>query len=137
MLQEGNRTEASMRTGSAAKALAGALAVMGMLALSSPGVRVARAGGGDAASSEVSPAPLPEASAASRVERGAAPLPKGSATPEAIAEKLRAEMESSGEKPVVLNGRGYNYVTPRDPLRELGMVRSEAARQRGESPASR
>jgi hypothetical protein len=46
-------------------------------------------------------------------------------------------MESSGEKPVVLNGRGYNYVTPRDPLRELGMVRSEAARQRGESPASR
>jgi hypothetical protein len=46
-------------------------------------------------------------------------------------------MESSGEKPVVLNGRGYNYATPRDPLRELGMVRSEAARQRGQSPASR
>jgi hypothetical protein len=46
-------------------------------------------------------------------------------------------MQSSGEKPVVLNGRGYNYETPRDPLRELGMVRSEAARQRGESPASR
>ncbi len=65
------------------------------------------------------------------------PLPKGSAIPEAIAERLRAEMQSSGEKPVVLNGRGYNYETPRDPLRDLGIVRSEAARQRGDSPASR
>ena len=128
-----------MRLGSAAKALAGALAVIGMLALSSPGVRVARAKEGDPVSSEVSPAPLPGGSAAgaSRVEGEAVPLPKGSPTPEAIAERIRAEMQSSGEKPVVLNGRGYNYATPRDPLRELGMVRSEAARQRGESPASR
>ena len=44
-------------------------------------------------------------------------------------------MESSGEKPLVLNGRGYNYRVPRDPQRELRLVESEAARQQEEAPA--
>ncbi len=35
-------------------------------------------------------------------------------------------MQSSDEKPVVLNGRGYNYRISRDPQRELEIVESEA-----------
>ena len=54
-----------------------------------------------------------------------------------IAERLRAEMQSSGEKPVVLNGRGYNYRISRDPQRELRIVESEAKRQQEQAPAGR
>ena len=43
-------------------------------------------------------------------------------------------MQSSGEKPVVLNGRGYNYRTVRDPQRELEIVESEATRQQEAGP---
>ena len=54
-----------------------------------------------------------------------------------IAERLRAEMQSGDEKPVVLNGRGYNYRTVRDPLHEIKTVETEAKKQREQAPASR
>ena len=46
-------------------------------------------------------------------------------------------MQSSDEKPVVLNGRGYNYGIRPDPQRELRTVESEALRQQEEAPAGR
>jgi hypothetical protein len=46
-------------------------------------------------------------------------------------------MQSSDEKPVVLNGRGYNYTISRDPQRELRIVESEATRQQEQAPAGR
>ena len=54
-----------------------------------------------------------------------------------IAERLRAEMQSGDEKPVVLNGRGYNYTISRDPQRELRIVESEAKSQQEQAPAGR
>jgi hypothetical protein len=54
-----------------------------------------------------------------------------------IAQQLKAEMEKSGEKPVVLNGRGYNYRVMRDPQRELAIIEAEAKRQQAQPPASR
>jgi len=128
-----------MRAGSKAKTVAGALAVAGMLALSSPGVRVARAGDGDAASSEPSPAGASSgrASGACKVGEENNPRATRSGISAKIAERLQAEMQSSDEKPVVLNGRGYNYRVFRDPQRELEMVESEAARQREQAPTGR
>jgi hypothetical protein len=128
-----------MQAGSGAKTVAGLLALLGMLALSSPGVRVARAGDGDAADSTVSPSGVSGGDAAGACKVGDEPRPRASrsALSAQIAERLRAEMLSGDEKPVVLNSRGYNYRTPRDPLRDLEIVESEARRQRQQAPASR
>jgi len=126
------------------------LALLGMLALSSPGVRVARAGDGDATSSELSPAAVSSGDAASpvavssgdaagvcRVGDESSQRANRSAISAQIAERLRAEMASSAEKPIVLNSRGYNYRIPRDLQREMEIVEAEATRQRERSPASR
>ena len=128
-----------MRPGSAAKTVAGVLAVAGMLALSSPGVRVARAGDGDATSSELSPAGVSSGSASGACRGGDQNNPRAtrSGVSAKIAERLQAEMQSSGEKPVVLNGRGYNYRVSRDPQRELRIVESEAKSQQEQAPAGR
>ena len=128
-----------MRAGSTAKTVAGVLAVVGMLALSSPGVRVARAEEGDAASSEPSPAAVSSSDTAEACKAGSRNNPRAtrSGISARIAERLQAEMQSSDEKPVVLNGRGYNYKIPRDPQRELRIVESEAERQREEASAGR
>jgi hypothetical protein len=127
-----------MRAGSTAKTVAGVLAVVGMLALSSPGVRVARAGEGDAASNAPSPVGV-SADEATGVCKVGDENPRAirSGLSAEVAERLRAAMQSSGEKPLVLNGRGYNYRIPRDPQRELRLVESEAARQQEETPAGR
>lgn len=131
--------EARMRPGSALKTVAGALAVAGMLALSSPGVRVARAEDGEAASSEPSAAAVSSGGApgACRVADPGNPRATRSGVSARIAERLRAEMQSSDQKPVVLNGRGYNYMVLRDPQRELRIVESEAIRQQEQAPAGR
>jgi len=127
-----------MRAGSTAKTVAGVLAVAGMLALSSPGVRVARAGEGDAASAQPSPVGVSADRAPDVCKpRDENPRATRSGISAKIAQRLQAEMESSGEKPLVLNGRGYNYKVPRDPQRELQMVETEAARQQQEAPAGR
>jgi len=128
-----------MRSGFAAKTVAGVLAVAGMLALSSPGVRVARAGDGDATSSELSPAGVSSGSASGACRVGDQNNPRAtrSGVSAKIAERLQAEMQSSDEKPVVLNGRGYNYTISRDPQRELRIVESEAKRQQEQAPAGR
>ena len=131
-------TEVWMRAGSTAKTVAGVLAVAGMLALSSPGVRVARAGEGDAASAEPSPVGVSADGAPGVCKpRDENPRATRSGISAKIAQRLQAEMQSSGEKPLVLNGRGYNYQVPRDPQRELQMVEIEAARQQQEAPAGR
>ena len=132
-------TEARMRAGSAAKTVAGVLAVAGMLALSSPGVRVARAGDGDATSSELSPAGVSSGSGSRSCRGGAENDPRAirSGVPVQIVDRLRAEMRNSGEQPVVLNGRGYNYRVSRDPQRELSIVESEAKGRQEEGPAGR
>ena len=113
--------------------------MLGMLALSSPGVRVARAGDGDATSSELSPAAVSSGDAAGVCRAGDESRQQAnrSAISAEIAERLRAEMASSAEKPIVLNSRGYNYKTPRDLQREMEIVEAEATRQRERSPASR
>jgi hypothetical protein len=114
------------------------LALVGMLALSSPGVRVARAGDGDAASG-APPAQVSSGEAPGACKVGDAPKPRvdQSAVSARIAERLRAEMESSGEKPIVLNGRGYNYRTARDLQRELKILEADAARQQQQAPPTR
>jgi hypothetical protein len=106
-----------------------------MLALSSPGVRVARAGDGSAASG-APPAQVSSGEAPGACKPGDAPKPRvdQAAISARIAERLRAEMESSGEKPIVLNGRGYNYRTSRDLQRELKILEADAARQQQASP---
>jgi len=129
-----------MRPGTgAAKTIAGVLAVVGMLALSSPGVRVARAGNGDAATPELSPVAIPAAETAGVCKVGDEPRPRNSPSVNhaQIAERIRLEMLNSGEKPVVLNSRGYNYRTVQDPLRELQVVEAEATRQQEAAPAGR
>jgi hypothetical protein len=126
-----------MRPGTgAAKTVAGLLAVVGMLALSSPGVRVARAGDGAAVAPELSPVAVPTGETAGACKVGDEPRPRAnrSAISAQIAERLRLETQSGDEKPVVLNSRGYNYRTVRDPLRELQVVEAEATRQQGAAP---
>jgi hypothetical protein len=126
-----------MRPGTgAAKTVAGLLAVVGMLALSSPGVRVARAGDGDAATLEFSPVAVPAGETAGVCKVGDEPRPRAnrSAISAEAAERIRLEMQSSGEKPVVLNSHGYNYRTVQDPLRELQVVEAEATRQQEAAP---
>jgi hypothetical protein len=124
-----------MRAGSGVKTIAGLLALLGMLALASPGVRVARAGDAPA---EAAPADTASGSGAGACGVGGDSTPQvdRSALAAQIAERLRAEMQSSEEKPVLLNGRGYNYRVPRDPMRELQIVESEARRQREQTPAT-
>jgi hypothetical protein len=46
--------------------------------------------------------------------------------------RLQAEAEASGDAPVVLNGRGYNYGPARDPLREMQVLQAEVARERAQ-----
>jgi hypothetical protein len=123
----------------AAKAIAGLLAVAGMLALSSPGVRVARAGDGDAAPPEASSVAVPAGEGAGSCKVGGEPRPRASPGLHRaqIAERIRMEVQRSGEKPIVLNGRGYNYRTVQDPLRELQEVEAEATRQQEAAPAGR
>jgi hypothetical protein len=130
-------TENRMQTGSAAKIVVGFLAVVGMLALSSPGVRVARAGDGDAALPKLSRSAVSSSSESGSCKVGGETDTRATRSDFSakIAERLRAEMQSSDEKPVVLNGRGYNYKISRDPERELRMVESEAARQQEQAPA--
>jgi hypothetical protein len=130
-------TEAGMRAESTAKTVAGVMALVGMLALSSPGVRVARAGDGDAASSEVSSAASSGDAGVCRVGEEPKPWVSRAAISAHIAERLKAEMQNSDEKPIPLNGRGYNYRTARDPQQELATIRAEAARQKAQPPASR
>jgi hypothetical protein len=110
-----------------------------MLALSSPGVRVAWAGDGDAASPQPSPAGVSSESKpeSCKVRDQISPRAVRPGVAAKVAERIRMEMQSSGEKPVVLNGRGYNYPTVRDPQLELRIVESEARRQQGKAPASR
>ena len=103
----------------------------GMLALSSPGVRVARAGDGDAASGAVA-GRRPERRRSRSLQgrrRAQAPADR-SAVSAQIAERIRAEMQSSGEKPIVLNGRGYNYRTVAGPA-----ARAQDPRSRGRTSA--
>jgi len=126
-----------MRAVSVTKTLVGVMAMVGMLALSSPGVRVARAGDGDAASSGISPTVSSDDAGSCRVGDKPGPWVNRPAVSAYIAEQLKAEMQSSGEKPIVLNGRGYNYRVPRDPQRELAIIEAEAARQKDQPPASR
>jgi hypothetical protein len=128
-----------MQPGSTAKTVTGTLALVGMLILSSPGVRVAQAGDGDASSPDSSPVEVSGADAGGTCKVGDDPKPRvdRSVLSARIAERLRAEMQSGGEKPVALNGRGYNYRTARDPLRELAIVEAEAKRQGEEAAASR
>lgn len=126
-----------MRSESMAKTLAGVVALVGMLALSSPGVRVARAGDGDAASSGTSTSVSKDDAGSCPVGGKPAPWVDQPSISARIAEQLKAEMERSGEKPVVLNGRGYNYGATRDPQRELAIIEAEAARQESQPPASR
>ena len=126
-----------MRAGSAAKTLAGVLALVGMLVLSSPGVRVARAGDGDAASSAISSDVSSGDAGVCRVGDKPKPWVNRAAVSAHIAERLRAEMQSSGEPPVPLNGRGYNYRIARDPQRELEIIEAEASRQQEQAPANR
>jgi len=128
-----------MRLQSGAETVIGILALAGMLALSSPGVRVARAGDGDAASSGSCPAAVESGRGSSACKVGDEPKPRldPSAVSAQIAERLRVEMQSSDEKPVVLNGRGYNYRTVRDPQHEIKIVETEAKSQREQAPASR
>ncbi len=123
----------------AAKTIAGLLAVTGMLALSSPGVRVARAGDGDTAAPEVSSEAVPAGEGTGVCKVGEEPRPRTSPGLDRaqIAERIRLEMQSSGEKPIVLNGRGYNYRAVQDPLRELQVVEAEATRQQEAAPAGR
>lgn len=126
-----------MRAGSVAKTLAGVMALVGMLALSSPGVRVARAGDGDAPSSGISPRILSDDAGSCPAGDKPAPWVHRPSVSAYIAQQLKAEMQSGGEKPVVLNGRGYNYRIPRDPQRELAIIEAEAARQQDQPPANR
>jgi hypothetical protein len=128
-----------MRLRSRAQTAVGILGLLGMLALSSPGVRVARAGDGDAASPESCPAAVESSrgSSACKVGDGAEPRIDRSALAAQIAERLRAEMQKSDEKPVVLNSRGYNYRTARDPLAELKTVETESRSQREQAPPGR
>ena len=127
-----------MRARSTAMTVAGVLALAGMLALSSPGVRVARAGDGSAASG-ASPAQVSSGEASGSCKVGDAPKRQvdQSAVSARIAERLRAEMASSDEKPIVLNGRGYNYRTARDLQRELKILEADAARQQQQAPPTR
>jgi hypothetical protein len=111
------------------------MALVGMLALASPGVRVARAGDGDAPSSGIPPRILSD-DAGSCPDKTAAWVHRPSVSAY-IAQQLKAEMQKSGEKPVVLNGRGYNYRVMRDPQRELAIIEAEAKRQQDQPPASR
>ena len=82
-----------MRAGSTAKTVAGALAVVGMLALSSPGVRVAWAEDGDAAASESTPAGVSSGSGSGSCRRGAEKDPRAvrSAVSVQIVDRLRAD----------------------------------------------
>jgi hypothetical protein len=44
--------------------------------------------------------------------------------------RLQAEAAAKGEEaPIVLNGRGYNYASQRDPVRELQILDAERARE--------
>jgi hypothetical protein len=110
-----------------------------MLALSSPGVRVARAEDGAATSSGLSQSGAPSSGKAEvckvREQNSPRAVPPGVSAQ--IAERIRAEMLNSGEAPVVLNGRGYNYDRARDPQLELRIVEAEAARQQEQAPADR
>jgi len=127
-----------MRLGPGVKNLAGLLAVVGMLALSSPGVRVARAGDGDVTTPEPSPAAAPsdETAGSCKVGDESRPRTSPSVISAQIAERIRLEMQSSDEKPVVLNSRGYNYQTVRDPLHELQVIEAEATGQQEATAAS-
>jgi hypothetical protein len=47
--------------------------------------------------------------------------------------RLQAEAAATGgDAPIVLNGRGYNYASERDPVRELQVLQAE--RQRAREP---
>jgi hypothetical protein len=46
-----------------------------------------------------------------------------------LQERVRAELLADGEPPVTLNGRGYNYETPRDPAAEAQRLLREAQEQ--------
>jgi len=128
-----------MQAGSTAKMVVGSLAMAGMLALSSPGVRVARAGDGDAALSERYRSVVSNSGSSQSCKVGGQSDAGSdrSAVLAQITERIRAEMQSSDEKPVVLNGRGYNYRTSRDPQLELRILQAEAARQREQAPSDR
>jgi hypothetical protein len=117
----------------------GILGLLGMLVLSSPGVRVARAGDGDAASPESCSATVESSrgSSACKVGDETEPRVDRSLLAAQIAERLQAEMQKSDDKPVVLNSRGYNYRTARDPLAELRAVETEARSQREQAPPGR
>jgi hypothetical protein len=132
-------TEARMRLRSRAQTAVGILGLLGMLALSSPGVRVARAGDGDGASPESCPATVEASRGSSACKVGDATEPRvdRSALAAQIAERLRAEMQKSGDAPVVLNSRGYNYRTARDPLAELKVMEAESRSQREQPPPGR
>jgi hypothetical protein len=43
--------------------------------------------------------------------------------------RLQAEAGAAGsDAPIVLNGRGYHYGAPRDPLREMQILQAERVR---------
>jgi hypothetical protein len=73
--------------------------------------------------------PAPSTSDAGMCQAGAPPsLPSMEAFARLQA-RLQAEAAAAGEDaPIVLNGRGYNYGTPRDPVRELQVLQAERAR---------
>jgi hypothetical protein len=90
----------------------------------------------------LAPAAFADATAAPAAPAGAADVGAGvcrerpalPASVEALARlqaRLQAEAAAAGEDaPIVLNGRGYNYASQRDPVRELQILDAERARAR-------
>ncbi|HEX2486043.1 MAG TPA: hypothetical protein VHQ66_12120 [Myxococcota bacterium] len=83
----------------------------------------------------VAPAAFADATAAPASDVGAGVCrerPSLPASVEALARlqaRLQAEAAAAGEDaPIVLNGRGYNYASQRDPVRELQILDAERAR---------
>lgn len=111
----------------------GGVAVVAMLALASPGVRVARADPAPA------PAPGPTALFAGTSEPAgmcavdAEPTLARREVSRQIAERLRQAMAGEDGDAVVLNGRGYNYARRSDPAAALALIEAEARRQEAAS----
>jgi len=117
----------------------GSLALVAMLALASPGVRVARAEPGELQRAAPSPslAGLPSSphEGVCRVDESqVAPVPRrGPAISAHVVERLRQEMASGDGEFVSLNGRGYNYRRGPNPASALALIDAEAKAERREA----
>lgn len=107
----------------------GALALGVSLLLASPGVQVAAAedgrnaplslDGSEKTSCDVDDVP---GTTSRRAVTSRAALAR-------IQALMQQELAQGGEKPIVLNPRGYNYQADRDPATELRIIQRELARQ--------